>query len=200
MDNREAKTGQWGTRKVVSGGTRKLVKGEAKTGHPIDLQALIYHQDDLKEDDLQHGSRRVRQHPRGVTRFSFDSEDLTKFKAIPCRKPADHAYLLKVLAMSQATIPPWAVWDALEAVKQIGPKVPIAYFRVVLADNCAKVQININKAIRAVRLPKTLPSCKGFPIPATIGRTIPQDPPRPTQESLLRQIAVIYHAERKRQP
>jgi len=62
-----------------------------------------------------------------------------------------------VLAASQSTVPTWAVWDALEAVKQIGPPTPLAYFRTVLKDNCAKVGVDLYKAIRGVKVPANLP-------------------------------------------
>jgi hypothetical protein len=62
-----------------------------------------------------------------------------------------------VLAASQTRIPTWAVWDALEAVKQIGPRIPLAYFRTVLKDNCRKVGVDLYKAIRGVKVPANLP-------------------------------------------
>ncbi len=182
MVNGYAKTGQCPTRKVVNGGTRKLDRGYAKTGHRNDLQVLIYKGVDLQEDDLQHGSRRVRQHPCSVTFFVFNwgrvIQDCTKFKAIPCRKEADQQFILKVLAVTQATIPPWAVWDALEAVKQIGPRIPIA--------------------LRTVRLPKTLASSEGFPVPATIGDLPPADRSA-TAESIIRAL-LAYTMQRPRRP
>ena len=88
------------------------------------------------------------------------SQELVKFKAVPCHKPADRVFLCKVLAASQRTISAWAVWDALEAVKQIGPHKPLAYFRVVLADNCRKAGVDLYRALRPIRVPANLPRCR----------------------------------------
>jgi hypothetical protein len=84
-------------------------------------------------------------------------QDFTKFKAVRCHKEADRVFLFRVLAASQTTIPPWCLWDALEAVKQIGPRIPLAYFRVVLRDNCRKAGVDLDKALRAVRVLANLP-------------------------------------------
>ena len=100
-------------------------------------------------------------HRRGCDHSDFDWErvmqDAGKFKAVPCRKPADRIFLLKVLALSQTTIPPWAAWDALEAVKQIRPRIPIAYFRTVVKDNCSKAGVNLDKVLKTVKVPANLP-------------------------------------------
>ena len=100
-------------------------------------------------------------HRRGCDHVRVDWEKVvqnaTKFKAIPCHKPADRIFLLKVVALSQTTIPPWAVWDALEAVKQIGPRIPIAYFRTVVRDNCSKAGGDLDKTLRTVKVPANLP-------------------------------------------
>ena len=139
---------------------------EAKSGHPIDLPSVIYHQDDLqavilKGIGLQHlvYNNRARCAARlRVTRFSFDwqrvREDAKKFKAIPCPKERDRVFIYKAIALTQTTIPEFAVWDALEAVKQIGPTCPIAYFRAVLRDNCRKADVDLDAALRSVRVPK----------------------------------------------
>ena len=96
-----------------------------------------------------------------MTIFILIGEELCrtprKFKAVPCHKEADRTFLYKVLAASQANVPPWAVWDALEAVKQIDPRVPLAYFRVVLKDNCGKAGVDLDKALRTVKVPANLP-------------------------------------------
>jgi len=78
-------------------------------------------------------------------------------KVIRCRKPADRIFLQQVLAASQRTIPRWAVWDALEAVKQIGPDKPVAYFRTVLKDDCRKAGVDLYEAIRGIKVPANLP-------------------------------------------
>ena len=194
------KSGHYPTGNLVTGGTGKVVRGYGKSGHPIDLQWLIYNGNDLQRNGLQQRSRCAAS--PGVTFFGFldwekARQDFAKFQGI-CRKPADRAYLFKVLALTQATIPPWAAWDALEAVRQIRPAVPIAYFRTVLADNCRKADVDLQAALRRVRVPKGSAKLrKLFPVPATIGRTIPEDPPLPSPESILEQLAVIHHAERK---
>ena len=100
-------------------------------------------------------------HRRGCDHSDFDWEkviqETRKFRAVfRCQKDADRAFVYRVLAGSQTRIPPWAVWDALEAVRQIGPRVPLAYFRVVLRDNCHKCGVDLDKAIRGVRVPATL--------------------------------------------
>jgi hypothetical protein len=99
--------------------------------------------------------RRVCDHAR----FDWEKvgQDFAKFKPIRCHKQADRVFLLKVLALSQANIPTWAVWDALEAVKQIGPHTPLAYFRVVLRDDCGKAGVDLAKALRTVKVPANLP-------------------------------------------
>jgi hypothetical protein len=84
-------------------------------------------------------------------------QDGKKFKAVPCLKPADRVFLYKAIAASQSAIPPFALWDALEAVKQIGPHTPIAYFRTVLADNCRKADVDLEAALRIVHLPRPAP-------------------------------------------
>jgi hypothetical protein len=151
------KTGHYPTGKVVTGGTGKVVKGYGKTGHPYDLQGLIYKENYLQGHGLQH-HRRLRRQRRAVTLCVFDwgrvSQDAAKFKAIPCLKRPDRQFLYKVIALTQASIPPFAVWDALEAVKQIGPTCPIAYFRTVLRDNCRKAGVDLDAALRTVRVPK----------------------------------------------
>ena len=88
---------------------------------------------------------------------SFDwgrvSQEAKKFSAVPCFKKPDRQFIYKAIALTQTTIPPFALWDALEAVKQIGPAVPIAYFRTVLRDNCRKAGVDLHKALRTVRVP-----------------------------------------------
>ena len=55
----------------------------------------------------------AKRHRRVCDLLCFDwekvSQDLAKFKAVPCHKPADRVFLCKVLAASQRTISPWAV-------------------------------------------------------------------------------------------
>jgi hypothetical protein len=96
---------------------------------------------------------------RALDHFHFDwekaTQDATKFKAVPCPTEADRLFLLKVIALSQSAIPPFALWDALEAVKHIGPRTPIAYFRTVLADNCRKAGVDLKGALRLVKVPDT---------------------------------------------
>jgi hypothetical protein len=98
---------------------------------------------------------------RARDHFHFDweqvSQDAAKFKAIPCPKEADRVFLYKAIAASQDGIPPFALWDALEAVKRIGPQTPIAYFRTVLRDNCRKADVDLEAALRAVHLPRPAP-------------------------------------------
>jgi hypothetical protein len=98
-------------------------------------------------------------HRRGVT-IDFDLErftqDARKFKAVPCLKEADRVFLFKAIALSQSVIPPFALWDALEAVKQIGPRIPIAYFRTVLRDNCRKAGVDLGAALKTVHLPRSI--------------------------------------------
>ena len=100
------------------------------------------------------GNRRLR---CGVT-FDFNWEkviqDVAKFHAVPYHKEPDRQHIYKVLVLTQTTIPPFAVWDALEAVRQIGPNIPIAYFRTVLTDNCRKAGVNLAAALKTVRLAK----------------------------------------------
>jgi len=142
-----------------------------------------------------------------VTRFSFDWEktrrDFSKFKAVPCPKEADRVFLLKVIALTQTTIPPFALWDALEAVKQIRPQVPIAYFRTVLRDNCRKADVNLDAALRTVRFPKNLSHQVPdddqqivSPIPRTIGALPPPDPPGPTAAEIMNTLARLEHADK----
>ena len=101
-------------------------------------------------------------HRRGCDLVFFDwgkaIYQANKFKGvIRCHKEADRIFILRVLAASQSTIPPWAVWDALEAVKAIHPRIPLAYFRTVLRDNCRKSGVDLDKALRGVRVPADLP-------------------------------------------
>ena len=95
---------------------------------------------------------------RACDHFHFDWErvrqDAVKFRTIPCHKTADHVFLYKAIALTQSTIAPFALWDALEAVKQIGPRVPIAYFRTVLSDNCRKAGVDLVAALRTVKVPE----------------------------------------------
>ena len=99
--------------------------------------------------------------PRRCDHLHFDWEkakqDATKFSAVPCHKEADRIFLLKVLALMQTTIPPWCVWDALEAVNQIGPRTPLAYFRTVLKDNCLKAGVDFDRTLKRVHVPANVP-------------------------------------------
>jgi hypothetical protein len=98
-------------------------------------------------------------HRRGVTLDAdWDRvlQDARKFKAVPCRTEPDRVFLYKAIAASQWSIPPHALWDALEAVRQIGPRIPIAYFRTVLRDNCRKADVDLEAALRSVHLPRGL--------------------------------------------
>ena len=131
------------------------------------------------------------------------TREAAKFKVIPCRREADRQFLYKAIALTQATIPPFALWDALEAVKQIGPAVPIAYFRTVLRDNCRKSGVNLDAAVRTVRLPEyldvgTVQIGSEFKLLlGAIGGVIPQDPARPTPAEILKQIVLLYHADKE---
>jgi hypothetical protein len=82
--------------------------------------------------------------------------EYAKFHAILTRYPKDREFLLKVISLSHNEIPPWALWDALEAVKRIGPHCPIAYFRTVLKDNCRKANVDLNAELPRVRVPENL--------------------------------------------
>ena len=62
-------------------------------------------------------------------------------------------FLYKALALSQRSAFLRWIWDAREAVKQIHPRIPIAYFRTVLKDNCRKAGVDLDAALRTVRLP-----------------------------------------------
>ena len=99
-----------------------------------------------------------RRHKRGCDHFHFDWEkviqEARKFRAVfKCHKDADRIFVYRVLAASQWNLPTWAVWDALEAVKHLHPHIPIAYFRTVLRDNCAKSGVDLDRVIRGVRVP-----------------------------------------------
>jgi len=73
---------------------------------------------------------------------------------IPCAKRQDRMFLYKALALSQRSgLFHSVVWDAREAVIQIRPRIPIAYFRTVLADNCRKAGLDLQAALRTVRPP-----------------------------------------------
>jgi hypothetical protein len=105
-------------------------------------------------------------------RSCFDWEkavlDCRKFTGIiRCHKPADRIFLLKAVALTQRTIPPWCVWDALEAVRQIEPVTPIAYFRTVLRANCDKTGVDLGKALRTVRVPASLPRYRTYKRPTS---------------------------------
>ena len=143
--------------------------GRFKKGHRV-VSVLVIAMNCIKielhmsERHTLNGHTSEPRKPRSPTRCdhsNFDWEkvgqELVKFSAIPCRKPADRVFLCKVLAVSQTAISPWTVWDALEAVRQIGPRIPIAYFRTVLKDNCQRAGVDLDKALRSVRLPHELP-------------------------------------------
>ena len=95
-----------------------------------------------------------------MTRFSFDwqrvREDAKKFKAIPCPKEPDRVFIYKAIALTQTTLPQFAVWDASKPSSRSAPPVPIAYFRTVLRDNCRKAGVDLDAALRTVRLPADL--------------------------------------------
>lgn len=115
-----------------------------------------------------------RRHRRVCDHVVFSWEkvllEARKFRAVfHCRKDADRIFVYRVLAASQWNLPTWAVWDALEAVKQIGPDIPLAYFRTVLRDNCRKSGVDLDRAIRRVRVPDKLPTLR-----PTVQRTKPR--------------------------
>jgi hypothetical protein len=94
--------------------------------------------------------------------FHFDwnkvIQEARKFRAVfRPQKDADRIFVFRVLAASQWNLPAWAVWDALEAVKQIGPRIPVAYFRTVLRENCRKSGVDLDRVIRHVHVPDNLP-------------------------------------------
>ena len=99
---------------------------------------------------------------RGVVRTdstgSESSAEFAKFGAIPCHNNADLRFLLSTIALTQTTLPPFTVWDALEAVERISPRVPVAYYRVVLRDNCRKAGVNLNEALGKLRVPRQFAS------------------------------------------
>ncbi len=104
-----------------------------------------------------------RRHRRGCDHFHFDWEkviqEARKFRAVfKCHKDADRIFVYRVLAASQWNLPPWCVWSALEAVRQIQPRSPIRYFHVVLRDECQKAGVDLYRAIRGVQVPTTLPT------------------------------------------
>jgi hypothetical protein len=127
-----------------------------------------------------------RRHRRVCDHVCFDwhkvIQEAQKFRAVfRPQKDADRIFVFRVLAASQWNLPAWAVWDALEAVKQLDPRIPIAYFRTVLRDNCHKSGVDLDQAIRHIRVPDNLPK------PLTSHRTKPtkDDDMRLRQEELL---------------
>ncbi len=84
--------------------------------------------------------------------------EFAKFGAIPCHNNADLRFLLSTIALTQTTLPPFTVWDALEAVERISPRVPVAYYRVVLRDNCRKAGVDLNEALGKLRVPRQFAS------------------------------------------
>lgn len=68
---------------------------------------------------------------------------------------ADAGIVIRVARLLRAgKVSEFAVWDAVEAVRVIGPRNPLAYFRSVLAQNVgAKLLADL---LAAVRLPKSL--------------------------------------------
>ncbi len=63
-------------------------------------------------------------------------------------------FVYRALALSQRSgLHHSVVWDAREAVIQIHPRIPIAYFRTVLADNFRKANLDLKAALQTVRPP-----------------------------------------------
>jgi hypothetical protein len=167
--DRDAKSGRYPRRKVAHTHTRKLAVGgrEKWQGGTRKVAFAMIYNSLSQRNDLQERSickkmiynvRAVKRHRRGGDYFHFNWEhviaDARKFRTVfRCRKDSDRQFVYRVLAASQHSLPPWAVWDALEAVKVIRPHVPMAYFRTVLQDNCQKAGIDLDKAIRGLRVP-----------------------------------------------
>jgi hypothetical protein len=196
--------GNTGVGNWASGGVGFWAKGGRKMGilliYKLDLQ-----ENDLQEYGLQRPCRRQAAHRRVCDLGFFDwektTQDFAKFTAIPCPREQDRQFLFKVLAASQRTIPAAAVWDALAAVKAIRPRVPMAYFRTVLADNCRKAGVNLAAVLKSVRVPSNRlqpKSPKPMSITATIGVLPHLDDRRTTQAEVMQQLAMAYHAERSR--
>jgi hypothetical protein len=113
---------------------------------------------DLEKNGLQHRRRKTAA-SASVTFCKFDWERVSmealKFaNPIPCAKRQDRMFLYKALALSQRSARYHSVvWDAREAVIQIHPRTPIAYFRTVLKDNFRKAGLDLQAALRTVRPP-----------------------------------------------
>jgi hypothetical protein len=128
-----------------------------------------------------------RRHRRGCDLVHFDWEkviqEARKFRTVfRPQKDADRIFVFRVLAASQWNLPPWCVWDALEAVKQLDPRIPIAYFRTVLRDNCHKSGVDLDRAIRHIHVPDNLPT----PAPTALrSKPTKDEDMRLSQEELL---------------
>lgn len=96
---------------------RILGKGGSDSGHPSYLQQWIFNRSSIfNRKNLQQRVYNTAD-AAGCDLSCFDwgrvMQDATKFKAIPCRKRADRHFLYKAITLTQATIPPFALWDVL---------------------------------------------------------------------------------------